>query len=466
MFLIIASIATALMLLLVFRAGNSLLHPASLMLLAWLLGFGVHLAGMIDYEYDVISQSTCLLIVVALAAFTFGSLVPLRIRIFPQRLGSESGSTSTVRQIIAIVLLFGLAVYAVGIGSKWRSVARGGYSLSDAREQHWEQAESRSHTPVTLAMAVTRPCAIFLAFSLAVYWQQKSPMTFASLASIGLLVVEGFSVGGRSFMAYAIIGSFFTAVLLADRRYPWIFRSSYILNLMISWRTYAVSLAFFTIFYGFFVLFPVARNPRIVQHLDQYVHFHLGTGTHISPRIDRLSKSLNRSELRFFAYESRYLSSPLMRMNYLMNETDAKTWFFLGGNNFTLFSKLVNLVFQREGYSLKEVKKKIEVSQPYGQNPWICGLMDVVVDFGVIGSIVFMVLFGWLSTCLYDSMMSTGDQERFVIQALLCICIVSFPFTSRFPSNVITLTSLMAVGLIAIRYVSLVTLRGEEPAPI
>lgn len=455
MFLIIAAIATALMLLLVLRAGNSLLHPAPLMLLAWLAGFGVTLAGLIDYEYEIMSQSTCLLIIVALAAFTFGSLLSLRIRIFPKRAEHESDVTSTVHQMMAVILLVGLAIYAVGIGTKWRSVARGGYSLSDARGQHWEQAEKRAHTPITLAMAVTRPCSIFLAFSLPLYWQRKSRLTFASLFAFGLLVIEGLSVGGRSFMAYAIIGSFFTAVLLADRKYPWLFRSSYIVNLMVNWKTYAVGITLASVFYGFFVIFPVARNPRIVQHLDQYIHIHLGTGTHISPRVERLSESLKRTDLRFFAYESRYLSSPLMRMNYLMNETDARRWFFLGGNNFTLFSKVINLALQREGYSLKEVKRRIEASQPYGQNPWICGLMDVVVDFGLAGSIIFMILFGWLSSSFYHAMLSTGDQERFVIQALLCICIVSFPFTSRFPSNVITLTSLMSLGLIAIRYVSL-----------
>ena len=182
MFLIIAFISTAFMLLLVFRAGNSLLHPASLMLLAWILGFGVHLAGLIDYEYEVMSQGTCILIVVALAAFTFGSLIPVRFRIFPQRPECTPGSTSTVRQFIGIMLLLSLAIYAVGIGSKWRSVARGGYSLSEARVQHWDQVEKRSHTPISLAMAVTRPGAIFLAFSLPVYWQRKNRMAWASLA--------------------------------------------------------------------------------------------------------------------------------------------------------------------------------------------------------------------------------------------------------------------------------------------
>lgn len=454
MFLIIAFIATALMLLLVLRVGKSLLHPASLMLLAWLAAFGVHFVGLIDYEYEIMSQSTCMLVITALAVFTFGSLVPLRVQILRGRSKCENDSTSTVQTIVVIALLLGLAVYAVGIGSKWREVARGGYSLSDARVQHWDKAEKRAHTPITLAMAVTRPCSIFLAFSLPLYLQRKSRLALASIAAFGLLVIEGLSVGGRSFMAYAIIGSFFTAILVADRMYPWLFRSSYILNLMISWKTYVVGLTLFAIFYAFFVLFPVARNPRIVQHLDSYMRYHLGTSTHISPRVERLSKSLKRSDLRYFAYESRYLSSPLMRMNYLMNETDAKRWFFLGGNNFTLFSKVINLALQREGYSLRDVKSRIEASQPYGQNPWICGLMDVVVDFGLIGSLIFMLIFGWLSSCFYDTMLETGDQEQFIIQALLCICIVSFPFTSRFPSNVITLTSLMAVGLIAFRYVS------------
>ena len=88
--------------------------------------------------------------------------------------------------------------------------------------------------------------------------------------------------------------------------------------------------------------------------------------------------------------------------------------------------------------------------------------MDVVVDFGIVGTVIFMFVFGCLSTGLYTTLLETGHQERFVIQALLSICIVSFPFTSRFPSNVITLTSLMAISLIAIRYVSLLPSRSSS----
>ena len=357
MFLVIVTIATVVMLLLVLRTGRSVLHPATMMLSAWLAGFVLHLLGLIEYEYDVLSQSTCLLIVVSLAAFLFGSLTPIRIRLFPRCDDSEGQDSAYIQQVVLLVLLIALSTYAIGIGTKWRQVARGGFSLAEARTKHWDKAEKHAHTPITLAMAATRPAAIFLALSLPLYLHRRSPMALASLAAIGLVITEGFTVGGRSFMAFAILGCLFSSLFFAERRFPRHFQAAYVFNLLGTWKTWAVGFVLVTIFYMFFVVFPVVRNPHLVKRLDTYLHMHLGSGTNFSPRVERISRSLRRSDLRYFAYESRYLSSPLMRMNYLMNETKAREWFFMGGNNFTLFSKVVNMALQREGYSLQDVKK-------------------------------------------------------------------------------------------------------------
>ena len=178
---------------------------------------------------------------------------------------------------------------------------------------------------------------------------------------------------------------------------------------------------------------------------------HLGSRTAIGPHVNEVSAALNRPDIRHFAYGTGYLTAPLMRMNYLMNESDAATWYFLGGNNFTLLSRVVNLALQRDGYSLKEVKKRIEHAQPYGENPWISGVLEVVIDFGVVGCLVFMVFAGWMASVCYHSAAETGRQEWYVLYALICVIIISFPYCSRLRTSAFALTTLLCFGIVLVR---------------
>jgi len=423
------------------------------MLASWLFCFFWHSLSLIEYEYEVLSVVTCAMVLGSLFAFVVGSFVSVRVR-FSRQSARTDEAFDWIPPLVLIVLLVATLAFAGGIATKWRQFSSG-YSLETARQLHWENAESFRHSPLSLMMSVARPCAMFLVLSFPLYWKNSRLYAFLSASAGALFVLEDMAEGGRSFTAFAIVGCFFAGLLVVEHYRPHIFRQQAVFRLLLSWKLYVVALGIFLMAYLLFGVFPVARNPHAALRVDKYVHMHLGSRTSIGTHVNNLSATFDRPDIRHFAYGTGYLTAPLMRMNYLMNESDATRWYFMGGNNFTLLSKVANLFLQRDGYSLKDVKKRIASAQPYGENPWISGVMEVVIDFGVVGCFVFMAVAGWLCSACYHSALETRRQEWYVLYALLAVIIISFPYASRLRTNAFGLTSLLCFALILVRNIRL-----------
>ena len=64
----------------------------------------------------------------------------------------------------------------------------------------------------------------------------------------------------------------------------------------------------------------------------------------------------------------------------------------------------------------------------YTANPWALGLRDVILGFGVLGGLVFMVLFGWLAQRLFRVSRASDNALHVVGLAFITSCCFIFRF--------------------------------------
>jgi len=341
------------------------------------------------------------------------------------------------------------------VGYEFVSTGRGILDIEQTRLDHWDQVDEETSAASTIK-SIFRPVVIVCLLMFPFYRNDLFKRTLSATSFLIVGLGEALLVGGRAFLAFTLAGLTFVATL--GRRFP-------VGKIGVDGRIVEIagirkdsnpvlkvifrSIGFLVIFFLMFGLFPSIRNTNLAGQEDHFLTFETGQST-VAPIFRETSELFHTQSIACFAYGTHYLTSPMMRANYLLNETDAAHWYLLGQNNFPILSKIASRVSGgKTGEQL--VKARIKDAQPYGQNPWIGGVADIFIDFGIVGGAIFMILLGVYSGWVYNSMATFRQPEYYVLYSLTMIVILAFPFFSAIRLSMIANTIIVAFIMLGLR---------------
>jgi hypothetical protein len=425
---------------------KSHLHPARLMLYSWLFALCLHFPRLIVYEYSVLSFELLLVQTWFVGMFLTGAVIQTPLLSFQQSSGSLMNAMQKMDILVGMLIVLG-AVYVSIIGVE---IGRKGAAILNVKEMRTEVYDELEtpHDAVSLAKAVSRP-AVYLLILMSPMFYERIPRGAAFIGFLAAGPGESLLVGGRTFIGFCVAGWVFSWLLHKE-----VFRDTLMGRLRHRESPFGggltIALAAITggvFFYLFFGVFPSIRNPELSGKEDYYLSLQTGSSV-VSPSVRDLAAVTDLDSLVTFAYGTHYATSSMMRCNYLLKETDASHWYFLGGYNFPVVSKLGSLLFGGET-SERAAKDKIASSQPFGTNPWIGGVGDVMIDFGIGGGGVFMFLFGLFSGWIYRSLHSLRHPEYLVVAAVISLVLIAFPHSSmiRWSSTTYTVAGCLFLGV-------------------
>jgi hypothetical protein len=430
----------------VYRYAGSSLHPAMVMLYSWLFALLLQLPQLVVYEYPVLSFELVLVQTWFIGMFTGGAIIRVPL-IAGQRCGAPFSEVRQGRDVIVMLLICITIVFSIIVAGQ---IAQKGSSVLDMRAmrtEYWDGSDE-THDAAGMAKALLRP-GVFLLVLMAPMIQNRMLHLAAAVGFLAVAIGESLLAGGRAFIGFCVAGVSLSYLLNQAAE-----QSSLLYRLKFGSRRSAgwLSLPLWGIFGGviFFLcfgVFPAVRNPDLTGREDFYLSFETGT-TVISPYVRDLSRVTGVDSLTTLAYGTHYATASMMRSNYLLMETDAAEWYLLGGNNFPLFSKVRFQLFGGRT-SERDTKDRIAAAQPFGKNPWIGGVADVLIDFGILGGGFFMFLYGAFAGWVYRSFRELRYPEYMVAAAVLSLTLIAFPHSCiiRWSMTTNTLIACVLVGL-------------------
>lgn len=443
----------------------SVIEPPFVMLGSWLLMVGVLMLNLIDYGPLLLNGYSLFVAIGSITAFVFGAVFvkhlmpnPLRKANLPVRSGQIPNNVDKIIWVCCAVYIVGLGLELLNSPAKMKMLLS--VELTTLRTSMWQDAINYDHSFASLLKAITRPVVILTIIMSPLYWlrPQGGMQRMRGVVILGVMVLESALVAGRSLIALSIFGLLVTCCTLyyiADARKFYIER---IVKFILSRRGVAISVVVFTFTYFFFAVFPALRNPQIEGNVDKYLGFTHGD-SNVASWVYEVEENFNIPNFVILAYGSRYLGGPLMRLTYFLEETDIESWYVLGRHNFPIFDKFISLVTGAPLAS-NEYDAVIASYSIYGSNPWLTGALDVIIDFGVVGSILFMVFYGMLSQYLFNKMVRLKYWELIAVNSLLSINALSFAFTSRFRMSALLHAVIIGVIFYIIRRLTIKKVRG------
>lgn len=433
--------------------GYFIIEPPVLLMASWTLMAVVLLASVIDYGPPVVSMSSLGLVLTATLSFVIGSAV-FRDRGAQVAAGGDRGGTMPgvlrLSCIVAASVYLVLVPADVTLRGLWPEVLQ--LDLAALRSRKVEAFYSYSHTPLSLALGVSRPFCIFWLLLLPHIKKADHRPSFLAVGVLSgvALVLENLYVGGRSLLALVVLALSFSLALASIRGDGWKrWRLASVNSWLGSWAGVRYLLFIMLLGYGFLAWFPAARNPDLAGKVDTYLGFTTGNST-IADYVVALEDN-GVPNLTILAYGSSYLTAPLMRLTHIMDDTDLPSRFLLGSYNFPQFGNVRSLLTGEEPARM-QIRREIRDSSPYGENPWVTGLADLLVDFGYVGTVVFMFGFGCISQMLFSRAVRSTSPEYAVITSLLSVNLLSFAFTSRFQMSALANTVIVALCFLMVRW--------------
>jgi hypothetical protein len=212
------------------------------------------------------------------------------------------------------------------------------------------------------------------------------------------------------------------------------------------------------------VVFPAARNPALVDNVDfflSYLH-----DAHVAEWVYAASGWSIFAALPVFAFASSYLSQPIVKYSFFLENGSIDHWYYLGSYNFPVLGKIVAALTDSRS-SWAEIRAEIaSISTRFGyaENPWATGVRDLVIDFGLLGMVLAMFLFGAVWQWLFERARISAAVEWQIVIGLAMPMAFFFVFFSPFPVGLFSNTLAMAVVLALVRdLIESAGFRGAAP---
>jgi hypothetical protein len=265
------------------------------------------------------------------------------------------------------------------------------------------------------------------------------------LAAVGMLAVfvlalDSALVGGRMMLAYVVLGCAYARLhCVPPRRLSdWRPRDVILLGVALA--------ALGGLGFLMMVVFPAVRNPDLVGDVDLFLG--LLHDARLSDWVLAANDHFPAGGLAVFAFASSYISQPIVKYSFFLENSDIESWLTLGAYNFPLVSKAWSML-SAGANEWAEIRERLAlVSAPfgYGENPWSTGVRDLVIDFGFWGMPLAMFVFGAVWQYLYLRASESSSAEWRIALALAGPMAFFLAFFSPLPVGIFSNTLLAAIG--------------------
>lgn len=245
-----------------------------------------------------------------------------------------------------------------------------------------------------------------------------------SYISFSCILLETLSLGKRSFIIYSII----IGLILR-------FQINYLLG---SWKMNfkkVIKFIFVGTLSSYLVLgvFPTLRNPDLTRGILNYVN-DADNREFSDFAINNFVNSPNPllNSISAYIVGSSYLHTGLVKFNYFLsnNIEDIDGY---GLYNFNFIEKIISTGQSNKYQEVSEKLEAISANDGFNINPWASAFRDFIIDFGIVGSLIFIFIFSVICNKIYSSYFSkTINGRKILLSSFLLLFCFMLPFTSPF----------------------------------
>lgn len=425
---------------------TGLLEPGKAFLVGWLLIVFFHAANLVVYD-QVFNARAVLSLLAGTGAFVLGALAVRSYLLGDASTGPARPARpmqpmwwGTTAFVVASVLGYAL----MQVPRVAQVLATGGLTaatLLELRAEHIAQSLEARVTPASAAEAVLRVGATMAAVGVPIFMALRQRwLVILGLVAILVLALDSALIGGRMLIAYVVLGVVYARLHCAPPRNVRGLTSRDVTRLSLT------LLAFAGLGYVMMVLFPALRNPDLASDVD----FFLGLlhEARLSDWVVAASDYVPAGGLLIFAFASSYISQPIVKYTFFLENSDIESWLTLGAYNFPLISKAVSML-QASSNEWAEIRERLAMVSArfgYGENPWATSVRDLVIDFGLWGMPLAMFVLGALAQYLFLRASGSRRAEWRIALALAGPMIFFMAFFSPLPVGIFGNTLLAAIG--------------------
>jgi hypothetical protein len=322
---------------------------------------------------------------------------------------------------------------------------QGQLDVSSLRNLHWaDYGGGQSHF-LGFLKTISRPFNILNAIGLVFYRSRAISRSSAGLSGVSLLLLtlDTLGEGGRGLIVFVGIVMLYSLFFIQ-------FNGNLKITKIFSWVNVSVGLRIGLIvvlgLLAFGVWFPVARNPNLSRNFNYF--FERRAGVIVTDLGWELENVLGNNIYAVLTSLS-YFTNPISTLTFYYRFSDFENWYYLGQYSFPLVSKPVDLVMGND-YSWFQIRQRLSLvpaSMGLADNPWATGLRGLLVDFGEIGTVIFLFILGFLSEFMFQKASLYPSDLNIFVLAIFCGLIFVFPLYEFFHSGYFTLPLLIILPI-------------------
>lgn len=409
-------------------------EPSKLMLLSWVPGIFLLFLSGIKYDQGFY-LNTFVLISFCLVFYTFGSLLgnALSSRKSLRSIGPTSYKLSDVQpltQTVAIPLIVMVMIYVVLVLfetiTSSTSFLRVGFSgLGDLRAAHWEGArEGISGVGlINFIKSITRSGSILLIVSFVIQRGRKNQkvLLLVTLSAALAFALEGLSKGGRSTIGFLAIFLFLSILISYSHVTTSKARGITMKLLKSPFRpSYLIGGTLFA--YFAFVFFPSMRNSKTQDNILRYLNFR--HPSEFGDWVNALPKGNISSQIEMLIYGTGYFSHSITKLDYFINSTNIAEQYRMGFFNGKIFMRIASIFNGDIFKDWSKIRQDIAIellSRKMNSNPWSPMIRDLVIDFGIMGTVVVMFFLGLIFQYLFRRFVVSRETHLIAFAIVICV---------------------------------------------
>lgn len=441
----------------------SWLEPIPLYVLPWaVVAVGLALP-ILEFVDGVFSFESLAVLSVSIWLFVAGALLR-RGMVAPDN-PAPKDATVAYNALISVVLNVAALAY---LGAALLEIQQRGISNSllaldfqGIRELHWDEFYAGDKSVAAYVLSVTRPFAVLSVLSLPLHWQaggRRQPFLSAGVIigvlAWGGLLIETAAVGGRSLITYTTIGAIYGAVF-AYTNGVLIPSPGVLLRPRVLLRIVGFTLLGLAAGYVLFVWFPSLRSRFLSSFGTVEFNSYLmaSVGARLGPLGDVLVDVLGQDIAFYLIRFGGYVIIPTPMLTTFFEFSDFTNWYYLGSFNFPALYRIVDILYDLGNTQLPVRERIAAVLLSAGRtslNPWATGIRDLLLDFGVAGSMVLVFVFGVLAQHLYMRTVRFPTFENRLLQSLVALLTVLFVFFNGTRQSFMLLPMLLILGMMVV----------------
>lgn len=438
------SIFLAIFLLVCRRVQGTILAPAPLFILGWLIPYAVLSANIIDYSIEI-DWTTHLVMVLFVCSFVAGSIAAtpkdvrkVRLADIP-RLEFSRVAWSIILALAAIEL--GLDLVDM-ISAQGRSVlALDPSAIRSTRNLAWA-AYFDGNVESNALRAIPTAAQQIVAMATPYFFVQRRRMLFVfGLASIMMTGFASLFVGGRFNVVFVILAVYFGLLIVSSQA------MTPLQKRVISFVKWSPIIFTIPALLLLFLYFPILRNPFILEHPDKFL---IGAGV-FSDWLRDLVTTWKLPELYILAISSTYFSYTLIACQVSLQFGHVQEWYGLGLYDFGFISQVMGAL----GLGNPFLDYRIQIawfmnSLGLPRNPWATGARDFIIDFGYVGAVLAIFPVGYIVTHFFFKLARSNKIEAHVARSLILMMSSIFGILSPFPQKIVSSCLLLLILLFTI----------------